>query len=150
MIIGNISKIKNLNKILFNILRENSLSMESLKLANTGTYRPENKDWFYMITSEKPGKPEEKIAEFHHKYIDIQMVISGCEDIYYSLNEIDKMDIIEKGPDLFFLPNHDNNQKVTLFEGDFAVFFPNEVHKPMCIGEKTSDVIKKVVVKIPV
>lgn len=58
--------------------------------------------------------------------------------------------LLKKVQIFFFLPNHDNNQKVTLFEGDFAVFFPSEVHKPMCIGAKTSDVIKKVVVKIPV
>lgn len=149
MIIGNIDKIENLDKIFVEILNEPMLSMSLLKSAQTGIYRPNDKSWFYMITADKPEKLEKRIAEFHNKYIDIQMVISGCEDIYYSLNNIDKDDIVEKGTDLFFLPNHESNQKVTLCEGDFAIFFPREVHKPMCIGEKTSGEIKKIVVKIP-
>ncbi|MEX9464666.1 YhcH/YjgK/YiaL family protein [Providencia vermicola] len=114
-----------------------------------GSYRPVNQNWFYMVTNDSPEVIEERVAEFHRKYADIQMVIQGCEDIYFSLNPIDASDIVEKAADLFFLPNHDSHQMVTLKAGDFAIFFPGEVHKPMCIGSNTSEKIKKVVVKIP-
>lgn len=94
---------------------------------------------------------EDKKAELHHQYIDIQVLISGAETIEYGVeypnladctayNEQDDYQLIDDIP---------HKSAVTLRPKMFAIFFPYEPHKPCCNVHGQVTHLKKLVVKIP-
>lgn len=95
-------------------------------------------------------KPEsEKKLEVHRKFIDIQFIVEGEEKIYFG----DHADFSVKTPydeakDAEFLDG-DLRESAVLKRNDFAVFFPEDAHKPGCIAAGAS-IVKKIVVKVPV
>jgi len=100
------------------------------------------------IFSEKTGMTAaESVSKFecHDKHIDIQLCISGTELIGWKPRETcttekgaynPEKDVLlyAETPDMFFQLN----------PGQFAIFFPEDVHAPM-IGE---GLIKKLVIKV--
>jgi biofilm protein TabA len=102
------------------------------------------------IYSNSPGKTKEvSVSKFecHNKNIDIQVCINGVETIGWKPRENcvtpngiynDEKDVLFFGdkPDMFF----------QLTNGQFVIFFPEDVHAPM-IGEGD---IKKLVMKIKI
>lgn len=103
-----------------------------------------------VIVSNKPGKTaEESLAKFecHDRYIDIQLCINGKETIGWkprstcqhpkgSYDSEKDVSFFTDPPDMYF----------QLEGGQFAIFFPGDVHAPM-IGEGE---IKKLVVKVKI
>jgi YhcH/YjgK/YiaL family protein len=103
-----------------------------------------------LSIDEYTTKPvEEKKAEYHRKYIDLQIILSGCERFGYA----DISRCTEKIP-------YDSEKEAgfvtgildfcTLYEGSFAIFFPNDVHMPGVKMESGAAGVKKAVFKIPV
>jgi len=102
------------------------------------------------IISSAPGKTKEaSLSKFecHNKNIDIQLCISGNETIGWKPREKcaspngeynDEKDVLffNDAPDMFF----------QLTDGQFAIFFPEDVHAPM-IGDAE---IKKLVIKVKI
>ncbi|MGL9774231.1 MAG: YhcH/YjgK/YiaL family protein [Sodalis sp. (in: enterobacteria)] len=87
-------------------------------------------------------------AEYHAKHLDIQILLHGTEAQCYSTLPAGKPDtdkLVEK--DIAFLPAGQQGKEVVLQAGDFVVYFPGEVHTPLCaVGEPAN--ICKAVVKI--
>jgi YhcH/YjgK/YiaL family protein len=102
------------------------------------------------IVSNKTGmSKEESIAKFecHDKYIDIQVCIKGRETMGWKPREHctqqkgdynPEKDVVfySDAPDMYFELN----------DGQFAIFFPGDVHAPM-IGDGP---IKKLVIKVKI
>lgn len=88
-------------------------------------------------------------VEGHRKYIDLQYIVSGTEKMgrceYVDSKAINQYD--EKGDGQLF--ESDKVEYMTYDEEDFALFFPQDLHKPRCTNVSDSPVVK-VVVKIPV
>ena len=117
-------------------------------LANAADGKSEISDGLKAIFSNAPGKTKEgSCAKFecHNKNIDIQLCINGVETIGWKPREkcvtpngeynIEKdVQFYSDAPDTFF----------QLTDGQFAIFFPEDVHAPM-IGEGA---IKKLVIKV--
>ncbi len=103
----------------------------------------------FMLVSEDATQPiAERQAEFHRRYLDIQIVMSGQEGMTFSCLPAGKPQndwLDEK--DIAFLPEGAQEKTVVLNEGDFVVFYPGEVHKPLCAVGKPAKV-RKVVVKM--
>ena len=87
--------------------------------------------------------------EAHKKYIDIQYILSGNELIgYSSLNNQTVIEKYSEENDVAFFEGETSLMK--LDEGMFAVFFPDDLHKP-CIKTNTiPETVQKIVVKIAV
>lgn len=89
------------------------------------------------------GKEDSTKYESHIKYIDIQLILEGEEYIDYSkdtpiINETNEKDC--------YFTNSNEGTRLKLSKNDFAIFFPNELHKP---GVKVNDKpIKKIVFKV--
>lgn len=90
--------------------------------------------------------------EAHKKYIDIQIILDGCEII--STQDIDvmhKYDCIQPfgdGDTELFAVNSECVDNV-LNAGDYIVLYPEDAHMPcVCVGGKKT--VKKAVVKVPV
>ena len=85
--------------------------------------------------------------EAHRKYIDIQYIVSGSELIGYApLNDQTITEEYDEEKDVIFFEGE--TSLVKLAAGMFAVFFPDDLHKP-CIKTNTiHETVQKVVVKI--
>lgn len=107
-------------------------------------------DQLKSIVSNKRGMlPEESMAKFecHNQHIDIQLCIKGherfgwkprstCVEPRGEYNEEKDVLFFNDKPDMFF----------DLSDGQFAIFFPEDVHAPM-IGDGE---IKKIVIKVKI
>lgn len=94
---------------------------------------------------------ETKQAELHRQFIDIQVLISGEEAIEYSVVEPDlaKYTDYNAQDDYQLTPEIDHKNTLILRPKMFAIFLPNEPHKPG-ISVNGDKVLKKLVVKVPV
>jgi biofilm protein TabA len=107
---------------------------------------PINGDDLHASVSLKDGyKMSEAKFEAHDRYIDIQVCPSGVEMIGWKPRKdcVDPKAPYDAQKDVIFY----NDQPATYFElheGQFAIFFPDDVHAPM-IGEGP---IKKLVLKV--
>jgi biofilm protein TabA len=102
-----------------------------------------------IISNKKGVTAAESLAKFecHNKNIDIQLCINGVEQIGWKprekcvspnggYNEEKDVQFYSDHPDTFF----------HLTDGQFAIFFPEDVHAPM-IGDEE---IKKLVIKVKI
>ena len=119
-------------------------------LANTADGKSEIAEGLKAIFSNSQGKTKEaSLAKFecHNKNIDIQLCINGVETIGWKprakcvtpnggYNEEKDVQLYHDGADTFF----------QLTNGQFVIFFPEDVHAPM-IGEGD---IKKLVIKVKI
>ena len=88
--------------------------------------------------------------EAHKKYIDIQILLKGKEELDYT--NIEDLQVShaydEKRDVMFFVAPEQKLNRVILEQGYFAMLYPHEAHEPqMNYGEEPCRV-KKVVVKI--
>lgn len=90
--------------------------------------------------------------EAHREYIDIQYVISGSERMDFALINNFAGDIpYDKEKDVEFLKLKEDSScpnVINVKTGDFAIFFPQDVHAPMLSCGDGIEKIKKVIVKI--
>ncbi len=123
----------------------------STDLANTadGKYEIDGDKLKAIISNKNGMTAAESISKFecHDKHIDIQLCIKGKETIGWKPREICKeqkgeynaeKDVVfyNDAPDMYFELN----------DGQFVIFFPEDVHAPM-IGEGQ---IQKLVIKVKI
>lgn len=119
-------------------------------LANAADGKSDIADGLKAIISNAPGKTKEtSLAKFecHDKNIDIQLCIKGNETIGWKPREkcvVPNGDYNAEKDVRFFSDAPDTFFQLT--DGQFAIFFPEDVHAPM-IGE---GVIKKLVIKVKI
>lgn len=103
---------------------------------------------FYLISEDMTEPFDKRRAEFHARYLDIQIVLKGQEGMTFSVlpartPETDWL----ADKDIAFLAEGEQEKTVILSEGDFVVFYPGEVHKPLCaVGAPAQ--VRKAVVKL--
>lgn len=105
----------------------------------------------YIVQTYKTKPAEEKKTEAHRKFIDIQYIVSGRERIYFApKNTLSEKTAYnpEKDAEFFFAP--ERFSYAVLDEGDFAVFYPDDAHRPSCTHGAAPCEVRKVVVKVPV
>ncbi|EJR0962160.1 YhcH/YjgK/YiaL family protein [Vibrio parahaemolyticus] len=131
-----------------------ALIREAWVLANDesiedGKYELSHQGAFVVLVSANTEPLESRKAEYHKEYIDVQIVKSGEEKLGYSnhLSE-DKLALVRLNNDVDFLRDVEQEQFVSLRAGDFAVFYPNQVHRPLCAVEEPCKVTKAII-KIP-
>ena len=117
----------------------------------TPTGRYEIADGVYANVDEyEPKNYENCKFEAHKKYIDIQMVLSGEENLEYRC--VDGLKISEEYDEkrdiMFFENPEEKSDYVHLTPFKFALIYPHEAHKPQI--KTVSSFVKKVVVKIKV
>jgi YhcH/YjgK/YiaL family protein len=114
-----------------------------------GKYEIDGDNLKAIFSNKKGMTAEESIAKFecHNKHIDIQLCIYGKETMGWKPREKCKVEnggynpekdvqFYSDAPDMYF----------QLTNGQFAIFFPEDVHAPM-IGDAD---IKKLVIKVKI
>lgn len=112
----------------------------------SGKYQIENYD-IYAMVSEYDTKPVEGVLwEAHKSYIDVQYIIKGSEKMgYTNVGNIKTTIDYDSEKDILF--GAANGDFVTVEEGMFIIFTPQDGHMPAINIEKPEKV-KKVVVKV--
>jgi biofilm protein TabA len=94
---------------------------------------------------------ENRKAESHFINVDVHYVVEGKEVIYH-LPLRDALTVTESNPDAD-IRFHDTRtatlSSVALTAGGFAVFYPSDIHVPLCTTDSPARV-RKVVAKIPI
>lgn len=105
-----------------------------------------NGDQVYLVLQEPALKPFEETAwEAHRKYIDIQFALKEGETIAYApLEQIAGWDAYDESKDALCSHDPAHGLALPMKAGTFAIFFPNDAHRPV-IGEGST---QKVVIKV--
>ncbi len=129
-------------------IKENADS--SLGEGNT----PLNESDFAIIQSYNTKPLKEGFFENHHRFIDIQYMISGREWIFHAKKgekwlknskEYRNEDDIE-----FYHPKKEmeSTTRIMMKQGDFAIFWPGDLHMPCISPKDRENLATKIVVKI--
>lgn len=111
-----------------------------------GKYQIENDDIYAMVSEYDTKSMEGALWEAHKSYIDVQYIIKGSERMGYTNVENLKTTIeYDAAKDVLF--GIANGDFVTVQEGMFVIFTPQDGHMPS-ISSKNSEKVKKVVVKV--
>lgn len=88
--------------------------------------------------------------EAHKKYIDIQMLLEGKEELdYMPVEGLEISEVYDKNRDImFFKTPTEEPDTLQLEPFKFALIYPYEAHRPQMNAGSTSQKVKKVVVKI--
>ncbi len=151
MIYGHITELESVSKY------APALLMRGLKhLAETdfmskepGKYELEGTDLFVQVIETTTKELENAKPETHKKYIDIQFLVQGEERIGFgSLSDKNKVteELLEER-DILFFDNIECESFINMKPGNFAVFFPDDMHRPACKVNEPMN-IRKVVVKV--
>jgi biofilm protein TabA len=125
------------------------ISQTDLATTEPGRYEIDGENLKAIISNKKGVTAKESVAKFecHNRHIDIQLCISGKEQIGWKprqtcaspngeYNPEKDLQLYSAEPDTYF----------ELTDGQFAIFFPEDVHAPM-IGDAE---IKKLVIKVKI
>lgn len=114
--------------------------------AEPGVYEICGDDLFVKVQEYETR--EEGFLEIHDRYIDIQYMLEGAEKVYYTESEgLEPACAYDEKEDVLFFKDREGCVEFLFEAGYFAIFFPNDAHKPsMKVGEKAG--ARKLVFKV--
>lgn len=116
-----------------------------------GRYELEGDRWIVQVFSRATKPKEEMLPEVHRRYIELQFMAEGAEYIGYYPDQGDNRileDRLEEKDTLYYEENPKAAEiMLPMRDGCYAVFFPEDVHRPFCrMGE--TQMVKRIVIKI--
>lgn len=150
MIFDTIKNIKNYVGISKDFdLAISALLMTDFAHLSPDTYPISNSNTYFMVQTPKLQSRDNARWECHDKYIDIQYIAAGGPEVIdwtsrQNLSNWKK----EPSADVYFSDDDCQFLPLVLSSGYFAVFFPQDAHRP-CLGAEDTKCLK-IVFKIPV
>ena len=112
-----------------------------------GKYEIDGKKVYALVVDGKTKQAEEDVYEAHIKYIDLQFIQSGEEDVGYApVSDCDVKTAYNENDDYLMVKGEGSEVRVT--KGGFYIAFPCDGHRPMC--SRNPGDIRKVIVKIAI
>jgi biofilm protein TabA len=154
MIYGRIENLQQEKRVLSGIIQK---GLEYLKntdftTISTGRYELDGDTMFALVSEYETELKSVRRPEAHKQYIDIQYIVKGEEAIGHSFlapaNTVLEEYNAEK--DIVFYRTVIGESYLRLDAGTYAVFFPDDIHRPCCTSGKKPSSIRKVVLKIKV
>ena len=101
-----------------------------------------------IVSEYKTMEVNEYGFEAHKKFIDIQFLLKGSEKICcLPIEQLKKTKTYSEENDAAFYASNTNPIEMTLGNGYFAIFYPQDGHMPqLCVNEPVD--VKKVVIKV--
>ena len=109
-----------------------------------------NDDFFFLIQEYEAKEPEAARYETHNNYVDIQYIVEGEEGMEVAQKNTMEISIpYNPEKDVEFYVSKEGSCKIVLTAGGYAIFYPQDAHKP-CIRVDKPVTIKKIVGKVRV
>jgi YhcH/YjgK/YiaL family protein len=123
------------------------LATTDFSKVEAGRYEIDGTNLFALVQVYDSIAREQGKWECHRNYIDIQYIVEGVEQIGFQNIDVMKVST-EYNPekDIAFLSGE--GDFVTLAEGSYGVFFPQDAHMPKIARNNVPVLVKKVVIKI--
>ncbi len=147
MIIDKFDNIKFYNRFIKNL--ENALAAISSKEKCMEAGRYEFEGGYFMVQKGETKPMEEGLFEAHRKYIDIQIILRGSEEVAW--NEIGDLTTeipYNEEKDAEYLSGSLKHHML-MTEGMFYIAYPHDGHRPVRHTGKQQS-YTKIVVKLPV
>jgi biofilm protein TabA len=113
-----------------------------------GRYEIAGQDAFALVQSYETVGAAERKYESHRNHIDIQYVAAGTEVIYYApVERLLPTTEYQAEKDFMLYADPATTTPLHLAAGSFAIFYPQDGHKPGCVNGAPSR-IRKVVIKV--
>lgn len=114
-----------------------------------GKYELDGKELYAMVQEYNTKLYADAKFEGHRNYIDIQFMVAGSEIMKWA--DIAKMtENVPYNPEKdcqFYAPKEDA-AAAALGAGEYAIFFPHDIHMPCVSLNETPAAAKKIVVKV--
>lgn len=123
-----------------------ALRDQGLLYRQAGRYELRGTEIVALPQSYPTRAPSECKWEAHRRYIDVQYIVEGEEAMgYANIRDMKLTQPYDEAKDVMFFEGQ--GSVVTVKAGMFAIFFPEDVHKPgMDPGERQT--VRKVVMKV--
>ena len=136
MIFGNINNINDMEKTCSKSIIQaiNYLKNNDFVNMKTGIYNIMGEDVYAQVVDKETKSKYEAKAEVHREYVEIQFSVAGNEIIGYAIdtgNNIVTQELL-KEKDSIFYSDVENEVDLVMVPGSFAIFFPEDVHRPWC------------------
>ncbi len=153
MIIGSINDFEGqINCIKINYLKEvlEIIKTTDFSKLDDGVFEVLDKNLYYFVSTYRTVKSiEEKLAEAHRKYIDLQYIIYGEEKVGYGNYNSNKVleEEYNRDKDIELFKKVENESFFILKKDMYIIFFPEDIHRP---GLSSTEMrgVRKVIFKI--
>jgi biofilm protein TabA len=112
-----------------------------------GKYEIEGQRLFALLQESQTEAKSQRKPESHNRYTDIQYLISGEEKIVYASREGTVVSEQDDSKDLILYKRVGEETELVLHPGMYAIFYPEEIHRPCCLISESAR-IRKVVMKV--
>ena len=103
-----------------------------------------------IVSAYKTKEVNEYGYEAHRKFIDIQYLLSGTEKVCCQpIEQLKETKPYSEENDAAFYTANTNPVEMTIGNGYFTIFFPQDGHMP-CLSVEKPENVKKVVVKVQI
>ena len=147
MIFDNVANLKN-----YSALAPEAVKLLIPALAELSADTPNGKTvliedkLFILIQRYESFPPAEGNYEVHRNFVDLQMLLDGKEEIYYTGNDtLECTKPYDAEKDFAMYAVDENKTILTMEPGNFAIFLPEEKHLP---GRGDGSKVVKAVIKI--
>lgn len=123
--------------------------LESYNIDTTNGIYKNHENYYFKVMS-YDTKLNSGIIESHKKEVDVQILLSGNENIkIYNSTSVAITELYDAATDCQFYKNIDNPiSEINLEPGYMAIFFPDDIHHPQCAVSNKIETLKKIVIKI--
>ncbi|KAF1682476.1 YhcH/YjgK/YiaL family protein [Veillonella sp. R32] len=126
------------------------LKETDLKSLEIGRHDIDGDNIFALVQEVTTKKFEDTRPEAHKQYLDVQFVIDGQEKMGF-LPDRQTEPVVEAhdDKDLYFYKQDLADEGYIIAQaGSYAIFFPEDIHRPCCAVNEESSKVLKVVVKV--
>ncbi len=143
--IENLKIYQNTHEHFIDVLR--FMNSEPVSTLPDGKYDINDQGSFAIIETYETKDVADCFIECHRKYIDVQVVIEGIENVGVCHRSACDEDEYNEEKDFQKLTG--DAEMLTLGAGSFMVFYPDDGHMPKVRYRDNSDTVKKIVFKVP-
>jgi len=151
MIIGHIANVAEEGKMYPELLQKGLVYLQNTDFSKMaeGKYTIEGENLFATLAEYYPEAKENRRPETHEKYVDIQYMVTGEEEIGISRlsAKAEVSEVYSEEKDITFYCSVEQEGMITLSQGMYVIFFPWDIHRPCCISQPGLKV-RKVVIKL--
>lgn len=114
-----------------------------------GEYEVQGRDLYAVVVSYDTEPAEQRRFESHKKHFDVQIVVEGKErdDVAVGVDVLKVSEAYDDKKDFQFYEQPGEYLSFPLVPGRFAVYYPNDAHRPNCNLDGVSRV-RKICMKV--